>query len=181
MATNTRPSLKDCLAREYPFNVIADPDGGYVIEFPDLPGCMTQVEELDEVGPMAAEIQQLWIETAYNEGMDIRPPSYPEEYSGRFVLRLPRSLHRRLAEGAERERVSLNQWVVSILARGEAESRTGWQPVTLPALERGAQPYPRQTAREARRVQVKSGSSTQGAAPPRSGAAGGRRRAASKR
>ena len=123
MATSTRPSLKDCLAREYPFRVIADPDGGYVIEFPDLPGCMTQVEKLDEVGPMAAEIQQLWIETAYAEQMDIPLPSYPEEYSGKFVVRLPRSLHRRLAEGAERERISLNHWVVSILARGEAELR----------------------------------------------------------
>src|SRR5215204_2028513 len=99
MATNTRPSLKDCLAREYPFNVIADPDGGYVIEFPDLPGCMAQVEELNEVGPMAAQIQQLWIETAYAEQIDIPQPSYPEEYSGRFVLPLPPLLPRRPLEG----------------------------------------------------------------------------------
>jgi len=123
MATSTRPSLKDCLAREYPFKVVADPDGGYVIEFPDLPGCMTQGEELDEVGPMAAEIRKLWIETAYEEEMDIPSPSYPEEYSGRFLLRLPRSLHRQLAEGAEREGVSLNHHVVTLLARGDVHSR----------------------------------------------------------
>jgi len=78
MDTDARPPLDDCLAREYSFTVVADPDGGYVIEFPDLPGCMTQVEELDEVGPMAAEIRKLWIETAYEEGMDIPSPSYPE-------------------------------------------------------------------------------------------------------
>lgn len=123
MATQARRSLEAYLALEYPFQVHADPDGGYVIEFPDLPGCMTQIENLDEVGSMAAEIRKLWIETAYEEGMDIPPPSYPEEYSGKFLLRLPRSLHRQLAEGAERERVSLNHWVISILARGEAELR----------------------------------------------------------
>ncbi len=58
-------TLEEILAREYPFNVIADPDGGYVIEFPDLPGCMTQIETLDEVGPMAEEIRTLWLETEY--------------------------------------------------------------------------------------------------------------------
>ena len=46
---------------------------------------MTQVEELDEVGPMAAEIRKLGIETAYAEQMAIPPPSYPEEYRGRLI------------------------------------------------------------------------------------------------
>ena len=80
---STRPrSLEEYLALEYPFNVIADPDGGYVIVFPDLPGCMTQVETLDEVGPMAEEIRTLWIETAYAQGQVVPLPMYPEEYSG---------------------------------------------------------------------------------------------------
>lgn len=108
---------------EYPFNVIADPDGGYVVVFPDLPGCMTQVERLDEIGPMVEEVRRLWIETAYDQGLMIPLPSYPEEYSGKFNLRLPRSLHRALAQAADREGVSLNQYVVSLLARGDAQAR----------------------------------------------------------
>ena len=76
MASTRSRSFTECLALEYPFNVIADPDGGYVIVFPDLPGCMTQVESLDEVGPMAEEIRTLWIETAYAQGQEVPLPTY---------------------------------------------------------------------------------------------------------
>jgi antitoxin HicB len=119
-----REPLEHYLELQYPFRVEADPDGGYVISFPDLPGCLTQAETADEIGPMAEEARQLWIETEYAEGEPIPAPSYPEEYSGRFNVRLPKSLHRRLVEAAEREGVSLNQYVVATLARGEAEART---------------------------------------------------------
>ena len=124
MATKQRKPLGEYLALEYPFNVIADPDGGYVVSFPDLPGCMTQTDSLDQVGPLAEEVRTLWLETAYaQEELEIPLPSYPEEYSGKFNLRLPRSLHRSLAEAAEREGVSLNQYVVGLLARGDAQAR----------------------------------------------------------
>lgn len=111
--------LSEHLARAYPFNVIADPDEGYVIVFPDLPGCMTQVETLDEIPAMAADAKALWIETEYERGAAIPAPTYPEEYSGRFNLRLPRSLHRRLVEAATAEGVSLNQYVVAQLERAD--------------------------------------------------------------
>ncbi|HVX29285.1 MAG TPA: type II toxin-antitoxin system HicB family antitoxin, partial [Nitrolancea sp.] len=90
-----RRSLDEYLALEYPFNVIADPDGGYVIVYPDLPGCLSVADSLDEVCPMAEDARRGWLTVAYEQGMEIPLPSYPEEYSGRFNLRLPRSLHRR--------------------------------------------------------------------------------------
>lgn len=40
-----------------------------------------------------------------------------EEYSGRFVLRIPRSLHRSLKKAADTEGVSLNQYILYKLAR----------------------------------------------------------------
>lgn len=122
MSTSAK-SLRDYLAMEYPFNVVADPDGGYVIVFPDLPGCLTQVESLDDVGSMADEIRQLWIETEFDRGNAIPLPSYPEEYSGKFVLRIPPSLHRTLAERATQERMSLNQYATMRLARSDAQSQ----------------------------------------------------------
>lgn len=118
MTETPRRSLAEYLAMEYRLDVIADPDGGYVIDFPDLPGCMTQIETLDQVAPMATEIKELWIETEYDHGHDIPLPTYPEEYSGKFNVRLPRSLHRQLAEAAEADGVSLNQYVVLLLTRG---------------------------------------------------------------
>ncbi len=123
MSTVTRKSLAYYLALEYPFNVVADPEGGYVAVYPDLPGCMTQGDTLDELVTMAQDARENWIEAEYERGNDIPQPSYPEEYSGKFNVRIPKSLHRELAEAALREEVSLNQYVLGLLARGDAQYR----------------------------------------------------------
>lgn len=120
---STRPTLDEILAREYPFHVLADPDGGYVVVYPDLPGCSTQAETLDEIPVMADEARRLWLEVAYEDEKDIPLPSYPEEYSGKFIVRLPRSLHRELAEAAAREGMSLNSYVMELLGRRDALAR----------------------------------------------------------
>ena len=116
MGTSERKSLDYYLGRAYPFQVIASEDGGYVITFPDLPGCVTQAETIDEIGPLADDARRAWIETAYGEGIPIPEPTGSPAYSGKFLVRLPRSLHQALAEQAEREGVSLNQYVVTLLA-----------------------------------------------------------------
>ncbi len=124
MADNSREPLEYYLNLQYPFQAIADNEvGGYVIIFPDLPGCMTQIDSLDELPHMAEDARTLWIETEYEDGDPIPLPSYPEEYSGKFNVRLPRSLHRQLVESAERDGVSLNQYVTMLLSRGDAQHR----------------------------------------------------------
>lgn len=120
-AVDKRRTLGEYLNLGYLFNVIADLDGGYVIEYPDLPGCIAQVETLDEVVPVAEDARRAWLETAYELGREIPLPSYREEYSGKFNVRLPKSLHRKLAEAAEREGVSLNTYVVELLSRGDTQ------------------------------------------------------------
>ena len=140
MPTSARKNLEEYLALEYPFTVIADPDGGFVVVFPDLPGCMTQAETCEEIGAMANEARQLWLESAfYQADFDIPLPSYPEEHSGKFNLRLPKTLHRRLAEAAEREGVSLNSYVVGVLSRREPlaqiERRLGTIEATLERVQ----------------------------------------------
>ncbi len=129
--------LEYFLKLEYPFNVIADPDGGYVIEFPDLPGCLTQVETLEEIPYMVEDVRLGWLECEYDrDPTDIPLPSYPVEYSGRFNVRIPKLLHQLLSDAAERDGVSLNQYVVALLARGEAEDRVLLQSAQAKALER---------------------------------------------
>ena len=115
--------LEEVLARQYTFHVIAAEEGGYVILYPDLPGCMSQVDSVDEVPAVAEEIRTLWLETEHELGHSLPAPSYPEEYSGKFNLRLPKSLHRELAEAAKDEGVSLNQYVTMLLSRGNAQAR----------------------------------------------------------
>ena len=77
MAQETKP-LKYYLGLEYSFNAIADPDGGYVVVFPDLPGCMTQAESLDEIPRMAENVRVGWLETVYDTAPGGIPlPSHP--------------------------------------------------------------------------------------------------------
>lgn len=124
MTVATRKDLAWYLALHYPFTVSADPDGGFVIVFPDLPGCMTQTETWEEIGALADDARRLWLESAYEQGeFDIPLPSYPEEHSGKLNLRLPKSLHRHLAEGADREGVSLNSYIVTLLCGRELQAR----------------------------------------------------------
>lgn len=123
MTVETKP-LDYYLDLEYPINVIADPDGGYVAIFPDLPGCMTQGETLEETIEMANEARELWLECEYDtDPNDIPLPSYPIDYSGKLNVRIPKSLHQLLIDAAERDNVSLDQYVTMLLTRGEAEDR----------------------------------------------------------
>lgn len=118
-----RRPLSFYLEQEYPFTVTPDPEGGFAIAFPDLPGCMTQVSSSKEIGSAADEIRKLWLETAFEHGMDIPLPRDESAYSGKFVVRVPRRLHRQLAQSAERDEVSLNQYIVSLLAQNDADER----------------------------------------------------------
>lgn len=114
--TKARESLEFYLSKVYPI-VIHPAEDGYVAEIEELPGCMTQGETLDEVVKRIEDARRGWIEVAYEDGQEIPLPRTDDEYSGRFVVRLPKSLHRRLAEAAIHEGVSLNQYVLSLLSR----------------------------------------------------------------
>ena len=78
MVTNARRTLAEYLALQYPYEVIAEPEGGYVIRFPNLPGCVTQAETADEIGSMAEDARRAWIGAAYDDEIDIPLPSSPE-------------------------------------------------------------------------------------------------------
>ncbi len=57
-----------------------------------------------------------WLEIALEEKIPIPEPRPADQYSGKFNLRIPRTLHRQQAEAAEDEGVSLNQFCNKILA-----------------------------------------------------------------
>ena len=60
--------------------------------------------------------KKAWLEAALEEGVEIHEPDSLEDYSGQFKLRIPRSLHRLLAEHSQRE----NQYCVYLLSRNDA-------------------------------------------------------------
>ena len=118
-------TVDDYLRLPYTIEVIYDDSGvapGYFARVVELPGCMTQADTFAELGEMIEDAMRLWIGMCMEQGRPVPEPRPAEEYSGKFVVRLPRSLHRELAEAAEREGVSLNQWVNVALAKGVQRS-----------------------------------------------------------
>ena len=83
----------------------------------ELPGCITEADTAEEATEMIQDAMTAWLETALEAGRAIPEPRPAENYSGKFVVRLPKSLHRELAESAKREGVSLNQLVNVALSR----------------------------------------------------------------
>lgn len=110
----TQRSVEEYLALPYTIEVFRDDsDGevGYVARVVELPGCLTQAETFGELGEMIQDAMRAWIESALEDGQAVPEPQEFDEYSGKFVVRLPKSLHRRLSERASKEGVSLNALV----------------------------------------------------------------------
>jgi antitoxin HicB len=107
---------------EYPVELVRDEDA-YVASNPDLPGCVSFGDSPNEAIESLREVRHLWIEGQLASGNAIPEPSAPERFSGKFVLRIPKTLHRMADYQARREGVSLNTYITSILASGLAFAR----------------------------------------------------------
>lgn len=112
---------EDYLNMPHKMEVEPDPDeGGFVVSFPDLPGCITCGETIEEAYENARDAKRCWIEAALDSGMTIPEPASAKEYSGQFKLRIPKSLHKSLAEHSEQEGISMNQYCVYLLSKNDA-------------------------------------------------------------
>jgi antitoxin HicB len=127
----------------YPANVFwSDEDEGFIAVASDLPGCSafgeTQHEALTELQSAIAA----WIEAARAAGNPIPEPSQPaldNFYSGKILVRMPKSLHGQLAQGAKTEAVSLNQHIVFLLTWATAHRilTAGWPVIVGQGLTYG--------------------------------------------
>lgn len=119
---SVRKPLDYYLGLRYPVTLVPEKEGGYTVLVPDLPGCVSVGETVEEALEMIEDARRLWLEVAYQHGDEIPLPSTEREYGGKVLVRMPPSLHRRLVEGAEAEEVSLNQHMVALLAERSALS-----------------------------------------------------------
>lgn len=93
-----------------------DDDCGFVARIQELPGCLAHGDTEAEAIELLRSVQQLWLEDAIEAGDPIPEPESEALPSGKWVQRVPRTLHRDLARLALKEEVSLNQLVTSLLS-----------------------------------------------------------------
>ena len=110
-------NLEYYMSLPYTIEMIYDSEHAWFVRVKELPGCMSQGDDPNDAIEMIHDAMRGWIDISLQDGDPIPEPAPDEEYSGKFVVRLPRSLHRNLVETAEREGVSLNQFVNVALAR----------------------------------------------------------------
>lgn len=115
--------VDDYMKMPYSITIIPDHEsGGFVVSFPDLPGCLSCGETIESAIANAKDAQKEWLIAAMEEGIAIPEPNSEKAYSGQFVVRVPRSLHKLLAENAKMDGVSLNQYCVYLLSQTSALS-----------------------------------------------------------
>jgi antitoxin HicB len=98
--------------------------GGYLVTFPDLPGVMADGQSVEEALRHARDAFESAIAARVNMGRDIPAPTFkPDDvaapaFSGKFVTRVPKSIHAQLTRCARAEGVSLNSLVLALVAEG---------------------------------------------------------------
>jgi len=103
----------------YRVEVIQDKeDGGYALHCPELTGCITCAETLEQGFIMLEDAKKCWIAACLEDEIPIPEPINFSEYSGQFELTLPKSLHKILAERSQHEGISINQYCLHLLSSG---------------------------------------------------------------
>ncbi|MBE6896293.1 MAG: toxin-antitoxin system HicB family antitoxin [Ruminococcaceae bacterium] len=117
-------TIDEYMSMPYRMEIIPDTkEGGYVVRFPELPGCLTCAETVEEAVKNAEECKKEWLTAAIEDGINIPEPVSDDEYSGQFKLRIPKSLHRALAEHSKEEGISMNQYCLYLLSKNDAAHR----------------------------------------------------------
>lgn len=113
-------TIDDYMRTPYPMEVIEDQEeGGFVVSFSDLPGCISSGETIECAIENAADAKRAWLEAALEDGLAIHEPNSLKNYSGQFKIRIPKSLHRDLSEHAKREGISMNQYCLYLLSKND--------------------------------------------------------------
>ncbi len=115
---------------KYPFQLrelSKEDGGGYMITFPDLPGCMSDGDTPEEAIRNGDNAVTKWMAARKKWGKEIPVPTPPiahVDFSGKFIQRVPKSVHAQLVKRADKEGISMNQLVTSFIVSGLKSS--GW-------------------------------------------------------
>ena len=107
------------MSLNYKIEVIEDKEeGGYAFSCPELKGCITCADTIQQGFEMIEDAKKSWFTTCLEEGIQIPEPNSINEYSGQFKLRIPKSLHKALSDRSRQEGISMNQYCLYLLSSG---------------------------------------------------------------
>jgi len=111
--------LEYYMSLPYCVEVIEDKaEGGFALRCPELRGCMTNADSIEDGFAALEDAKREWFAACIEDGLTIPEPSKLDDYSGQFKLRIPKSLHKRLAEKSSEEGISMNQYCLYLLSKG---------------------------------------------------------------
>lgn len=109
--------LKEYLNLDYAIVLQRDEEGDWVATINELEGCVADGPTPDEAIRNLRSMQELWIKSRLRSKRSIPLPAKEQEtFSGKYLQRVPKNLHRKLVAAAEREGVSLNHFTTAVLA-----------------------------------------------------------------
>ena len=77
-------TLNDYFAMNYCMEIVEDKDeGGFVVSFPELPGCITCGETVESAVANALDAKKAWLEAAMEDGIEIHEPRSEERRVGK--------------------------------------------------------------------------------------------------
>lgn len=107
---------EEILSKAYARRLIPDETGGYVASIQEFPGCIAEGDTAEEALQNLDKAATSWVEVALSSGYEIRDPVSFYGCSGKIALRIPRGLHKQVAELAELGETSVNQLLVTAIA-----------------------------------------------------------------
>jgi antitoxin HicB len=113
--------------KDYPFEIrpLSEEDGGgFLISFPDFSECISDGETIEETIANGLDALQETIAALESMNLPVPTPGSLGSYSGKFIQRVPKSIHARLALRAKQEGVSMNTLVNTILAESLGQRET---------------------------------------------------------
>jgi predicted RNase H-like HicB family nuclease len=109
--------VTDYLKKPYTRQLIPEDDGTFRSEILEFSGCIATGETREEAIAKIEDVAASWLASALTQGQSIPTPIESNDFSGKIVVRFPRSLHKKAAQIAEIDGVSLNQLIVASVAQ----------------------------------------------------------------
>ncbi len=135
MTSNIEKQLTEHMKLPYTVVLRPDEDGDVVASVQELEGCVAHGANDAEALKNLATVKRMWLTAALNAGKQIPVPQCGDDElpSGKWVQRVPRTLHKRLVEIAKIEGVSLNSLVQTYLGLAVGQHTSKFVEVRKPA------------------------------------------------